>query len=254
MTNNKERIKVTDNRWRQLFVECGGYCSICGDSLVGHKNGKYINLAEAAHIYPHSITAAQKESLKGIIPPANIEAVDNLIFLCSNCHVYQDNETTYEDYCKLKELKDRQMHKLNVDKTVRTVNIDKEINFVIEKLDSMDAADLKGGLSMEPVAVAKKVVNNRLKWKIETYVSKDFHYIGKLLAILDEKKSGRYNAIAAQVRDAYCQAALENTEPNIVFNALVEWLMSKTHGSREACESIISFFVQDCEVFDEISE
>ena len=40
-----------------------------------------------------------------------------------------------------------------------------------------------------------------------------------------------------------------------IFNQMVDWLMTKTLSeSKEACEIVISFFVQNCEVFREITE
>ena len=40
-----------------------------------------------------------------------------------------------------------------------------------------------------------------------------------------------------------------------IFDQLVNWVMAKTCStSREACEAIVSFFVQNCEVFREITK
>lgn len=51
------------------------------------------------------------------------------------------------------------------------------------------------------------------------------------------------------------KASISSNDKVIIFNLLVDWVMSKNPlSSREACEILISFFVQDCEVFDEISE
>ena len=40
-----------------------------------------------------------------------------------------------------------------------------------------------------------------------------------------------------------------------IFERMVDWVHNKTLKiSREACEAVISFFIQNCEVFYEISE
>ena len=40
-----------------------------------------------------------------------------------------------------------------------------------------------------------------------------------------------------------------------IFDNMVHWLQNKTQcASTSACEAVISFFVQNCEVFNEITE
>jgi hypothetical protein len=43
--------------------------------------------------------------------------------------------------------------------------------------------------------------------------------------------------------------------PLNVFHKMAEWLQSKTNqGSIAACEAVISFFIQSCEVFEDASK
>ncbi|MEI3527074.1 MAG: ABC-three component system protein [Bacilli bacterium] len=44
-------------------------------------------------------------------------------------------------------------------------------------------------------------------------------------------------------------------DQNIIFNKMVEWLKFKTQEiTNDACEIVISYFIQNCEVFDEITK
>ena len=47
----------------------------------------------------------------------------------------------------------------------------------------------------------------------------------------------------------------KTTNKEYIFNAMVDWIMKNTGSqSKAACEIVISFFIQNCEVFDEITE
>ena len=74
-----KRISGTENRDMQLLAEVENTCPLCGKSLLGKKAGKIIKRFQKAHIYPHSPNTQQKESLKDIQPPPDIESLDNLI-------------------------------------------------------------------------------------------------------------------------------------------------------------------------------
>ena len=44
-------------------------------------------------------------------------------------------------------------------------------------------------------------------------------------------------------------------DKTLIFSKIVEWIKNNTQSnSVEACEAIVSFFVQNCEVFYEITE
>ena len=38
-----------------------------------------------------------------------------------------------------------------------------------------------------------------------------------------------------------------------IFETISNWLVSQTHCSQTAAEIMVSFFVQDCEVYDKLS-
>ena len=57
------------------------------------------------------------------------------------------------------------------------------------------------------------------------------------------------------MKTAFLEAEEKLSNKNDIFNHLSKWLHTKVPGSTiEACEAVISFFIQDCEVFREITE
>ena len=70
------------------------------------------------------------------------------------------------------------------------------------------------------------------------------------------EKSGlvRFNVFSMQIKLCYLKECTHGRSQQEVYNAIVEWLKNMTNGSRDACDVIVSFFVQNCEVFNEIAE
>ena len=90
-----------------------------------------------------------------------------------------------------------------------------------------------------------------LKRKIKHYVSEYYLFIEEQLRNLDEKEK-KFKIIANQINTAYLSCCTEDKDD--VFNNIVNWLNSKDVTlNYDACVIVVSFFVQNCEVFDEVA-
>ena len=102
----ESRIKPNRNQFAKLISEVDGLCPLCQEELIVSRNGSTTNLSQAAHIYPHSPTTAERELLKNVpMLSSDPESIDNLIMLCHNCHHKFDNPRTVPDYMTLYNLK-----------------------------------------------------------------------------------------------------------------------------------------------------
>ena len=62
-------------------------------------------------------------------------------------------------------------------------------------------------------------------------------------------------SLSEQIRGAFLKMESISKDKSLIFSKIVEWIKNKTQSnSVEACEAIVSFFVQNCEVFYEITE
>jgi 5-methylcytosine-specific restriction endonuclease McrA len=96
-----KRKRPSYNFETRLLVEANSLCPLCGKYLHEEKNNKTLKLYEIAHIYPHSPTPEQLIALKDITKPKEVEAFENMIALCKDCHSKQDFHTTTEEYIRL---------------------------------------------------------------------------------------------------------------------------------------------------------
>ena len=84
-----------------------------------------------------------------------------------------------------------------------------------------------------------------------------YHFVRKHLSELDDAGSN-FKIIANQVQNYYLKLARsKGKSQSDIYYDIVDWIMHKlslSNDYRIACEIVVSFFVQNCEVFDEISK
>ena len=245
------RIKLNKTEEDILFSDCNGLCSLCGRSLVFLKDGKYHRGFQAAHIYPHSPTKQQKDALQDVPLPKDIEGIDNIILLCERSHRIQDCFTSKQEYLKLYNIKQEQLKNRLAKESIEWINFEPEIEKVLEDLERINPNDLMD-LKLDPVEVKQKILDFPLRSKVTGYVIQYFNYIQKKLQSMDKNHTRHAQAIAEEIGMCFTQIKCSDLiiDQNTVFNKIVEALVSKTQGNRSACEIIVSYFVQDCEVFD----
>lgn len=252
------RAAITDNIDMQHIQEVGGYCPLCGKTLLVRKGKRVNKQYQIAHIYPNSPNEHQKEELAGLDRLGRTsEDFENKIALCKDCHGYYDDHTTKKEYLKILNVKKQLLSDSQIRNDVALVEIEKELFIIIEKLFTVNDDELNElELKYNGVKLSNKIEDeySLLRRKIQYNVCSYFNFIKENLKNISDEKNKKFEMIACEVRTAYLKTAQSTENKVAIFNCLVEWLNSKIiEATREACEIIISFFVQDCEVFNEIS-
>lgn len=250
------RKRATENLESIFLDEVHSLCPICGKYLLEEKNGKTVKKYEIAHIYPSSPTPEQLETLKNVPKPKNVESKENWIALCCDCHKRQDFHTTVEDYENLYNTKYRLANQHEAKYSLSEIQIENEIKIVLQKLNVFDEKQhIK--LSYKLVAVDNKIAkeNKSLLNNIRDKVVKYFPFIQDTFKNIEICGQNKFDIITNQIRTSFLKANEQKLSQDDIFNKLVEWLDSKTQNhSRTACEYIIAFFIQNCEVFNEIAQ
>lgn len=242
-----------------LLPEVNGRCPLCGKyPLSQEKNGRILKNYEVAHIYPHSPTNEQLKVLQGVTRADDIESLDNVILLCKDCHSKQDFHTTVEDYNILFNIKKRLQENAISRESLSNHSIDESILKIIYSLKNIKKADLEQlELRLEPLKVVQKIEDNLLLFDdIKEKVVRYYRFVQEQFRLLEGSSSNNFGIVASQIRTAYLKANASGISQEEVFNQLVSWLenINSEISSNIACQIIIAFFVQDCEVFDEISK
>lgn len=251
-SSQSKRKKPTENMGLVLFDEVSAICPKCNKPLMKRK-GVMTKLYEIAHIYPNSPRPNESELLKDEIRlNEDVDHEDNLIALCRDCHKIFDNPRTVEGYREMVAIK-RELQRLSKLKNGWFDNsIDEEINEVIDALASFSGEALEE-LSLDVIKVDEKsdeTLNILVKLKIKNNVKYYYPEVKSKFAEMDRAAPYTSDIIYSQVKTYYIKLKKDGLDQTQIFSALTEWIKN-TVGCKntEVCEIIVSFFVQNCEVY-----
>lgn len=254
----QQRGKPTEAELRLFLREVNYHCPLCGKELQSRKQKKSSEKKfHIAHIYPNSPTEEQYDILQGAARLGdNSESFENKIALCKDCHGTQDFHTTEEEYLELLEIKKTFLRQTALHDATLTLGLENEIENVVKKISGLKESEISG-INYEAVYIANKFVSDEmlLKSKITGYVMTYFTYIRYLFKNMEMTTAFNFDILSGQIRACFIKMDSSGANKSEIFESMVEWINNKTQNiSKFACEAIISFFVQHCEVFYEITE
>ena len=170
-------------------------------------------------------------------------------------HTTQDYHTSLKDYVKLLEIKKKCLRATALHDATQTLGLESEIEMVVKGICNIGIEEYSE-LNFNAVNIANKFTTSEylLKTKISAYIFNYFTYIRDLFTEMDGKNGFMFGILCSQIRCAFLKMNETGASKNEIFDSLVDWINNKTHTvSKEACEAVVSFFVQNCEVFYEIS-
>ncbi|HCQ5654179.1 TPA: hypothetical protein OLY00_003715 [Clostridioides difficile] len=219
-----------DARSLVLLAETGGKCQKCGRVLGIKKEGNDVNYAKVVRL----------------------SETDEVV-LCVECEREIQNASEEVKLALLSEKHDLEVLMAARDATSR-YTIEKQIEQVLREVDLMDVTD-DTQLKIEPVKVENKITEKRLKERVLFDVRRLYQGVNDALDRLAGENKLNVDKFAKSVKRMYEDASESHISQSAIYNLLVETLFEKTGRKyREACEIIISYFVQRCEVFDEITK
>lgn len=252
------RKDPTEAEIRLYLKEVDFRCPLCGVVLQSRNQVKLSHKRfEIAHIYPNRPTILQYEALRGVERLGDdSEAFENKIALCKPCHSTQDFHTTLAEYNKLLNIKKGYLLDTVLNDLTTSLGLEKQIEDVISKLTKVPGDELVD-LNYSPVNLTKKFSSSDalLKTKIWGYVSVYYTFIRDEFRTLDGKNGFLIKVLCDQIKACFLKINTGTDDKVVIFNHIVKWIKEKTLStSTEACEAVVAYFVQNCEVFYEITE
>lgn len=249
----KERRKIPPNEQLILHSEVNGICPLCPTVLIYEKNGRNQKGFEIAHIYPLNPLSKEVELLKNEEKlNSDLDHGDNLICLCNPCHKRYDKDKTVEEYQELlRKKKDILKRKKEQELWSRT-SIEKQIFEIIEVLVDQDF-EFDDNLEYSPKTIDDKTndtITVLTKRKIHQNVQDYFFKISAKFKEIDFVEPMTTEIISSQIKTHYLLLKKQGSNQKEIFDAMVAWLQKHTkQDNREASEIIISYFIQNCEIF-----
>lgn len=181
---------------------------------------------------------------------------DNLIAVCHECFQKYTLSHTNADEKNLKAIKKLQADARSSRQTLDDIEINKGIDLVIENLSNAKPSELKK-LTYDPVSVSRKIDENTsyfLVNDIKNNVTRYYQYIKNTMRNLSLKNVYSDDLIRAQMKESYKQLAAKKLSPEQIFYELSERIRRITKQDIRFCYIVVSYFVQSCEVFHDITK
>lgn len=254
MANSEsKRKKPSENMGLVLFDEVSGICPKCNKPLMKRSKGQMTKLYEIAHIYPNSPRPHELELLKSeILLNEDVDHEDNLIALCRDCHKIFDNPRTIAGYQEMVAIKKELQRLTKIKNGWFDNSIDEEINEVIETLASFSGEALEE-LSISAIKVDDKsdeTLSILVKLKIKNNIKYFYSKIKSKFSEMDKSVPYTSDTIYSQVKTYYMKLRKYGFDQTQIFSALTEWIKKNTNcNNTEVSEILVSFFVQNCEVY-----
>lgn len=250
-----ERKNPSKNEEGLFLDEVDFLCPLCGKYLITNSKQKKYREFEIAHIYPNSPTPWEEGILNDVERLGeNSEDSKNKIALCKSCHGKYDEKKTLDEYIKLLNIKKECLSRQAAKSEVSSITIEDEVTSVLSALDRLNDENINGieKLSYDALKINEKIDDSYLLLRrdISMNVAEYYTFVSQELKNLNQIKNLKFQQIASEVRTAYLKCVSNEDDKSEIFKSLVNWLISKTGGSEEACRIVISFFVQNCEVYD----
>lgn len=184
-------------------------------------------------------------------PVSDVNGQFEHIAVCNNCYEKYKDISNDVVVRSLNEKKKTILAKKSFDKSVDALEMEKEISQVLEALSDADPTELPT-FQYTPVEVKQKIPNDKMLFsKVWTNVVQYFPFVEEKLKQLNNERRLTYEKISWDVKRAYLEFATNETNKEVIFNQLCEWLAEKAQTDKKtACEAIISYYVQNCEVFE----
>jgi len=257
--SNTNESKVTASDEVPFLTESNNHCPLCGNSLFKSVRGRNINNYEVANIYDATFDDEIKKELEVIYPaPSLIDSIDNKIVLCLSCYSDYRVDPTTEKYAQLYSKK--RYYELNkeIASELNGIDVETELYNIIRDLGELSKDQESGLIPLDPKEIVEKIPDDIiLKDDVTRWVLKYYKYIEKQFSDLDATGISRFNIIAHQVGEAFeTLDAMGRLSQKEIFNRLAMWMadqLSYPIDKISVVNIIIAFFVQNCEVFHEIS-
>ncbi len=246
-----------DNEHSILFAEANGCCPLCSKPILFRKpkSGRLSKGYEVAHIYPLNPTLFQATALVDRLPPANINALENVIALCPGCHTKYDTDFQLEEMDRLIEIKAQFLASARANATMSDYKIQEEVYAILDSISSLTGNDLDiPPASFDATTVDKKLrtgMSPLQRLEIKTYAVTFYVRIRDQIRMLEQNDQVAVRLLQNQINSYYL--AMQQQSPDnkdAIFNFVAQWISTRTRRPLLAAKVLTSFFVQNCEVFD----
>ena len=242
-----------------LREECAGKCLICGKRLQNHSIVDIIPKASNVQVR-NEIREALKARGVTDLPDLNgsfdTSSTENHALLDPNCKA--DYETLFnpEKAAKLLIAKRKASQRIALMEKIDSLEIDEYLEELLDSMDSLIDLEKMESLQYAPHDIKEKIepeyvtIRNDVSSKVSMY----YGFIEEQLHQRDGINGFDFDDLAMSVRHCYKNLSKQGLSQDHIYSQMALWVQRMTRCENlVACQILVAFFVQECEVFDEIA-
>ena len=251
--SNKSDKRKLSSESIDVIADYLNLCPKCKkEKLLLTVKGRTIINFKMQYIIPISLNEKKRRNI------ANSKKIETnqQIPLCRKCSLDYEN---CDDASVLAEnLSDcylENSNRIKIDEIEENSDLSEEIGIVIQKISTSQIDNNDINLNLDPKSIDEKIGERcfSLKTIIRNNCNIYYSYVRKLFEEVEKRTDVTFNVIASEIRSAYLKISSAIASKEEIFYRLSDFLLNKiglSQNYRTACIIIISFFVQNCEVFD----
>lgn len=240
-----------------LLMEADHSCPLCGAPLIGQKNDNGLAKYRITSIVPDAPTEELKKELGGSIIHKDQCTSKNKIALCIPCNNAYTANTTKDECLNLLNTKERLSRNSNALEVLDKMYLEEQIEAVIRQIANASPEQLSDELTYNAVRINEKIKKSNIPLlvKVRGFVVPYYNFIKTVFSQLEREGKLIFDDVANDVLRSYRKLQASNLSQDEIYNQLVDWFNKKTNAqSVVACEIIVAFFVQNCEVFHALAQ
>lgn len=248
---NKKVDDVVEYEDVPLLAEANYECPLCHKKLIENVKGQAVKRYKITQIFPDNLDASTAAMFNAACPaPKRLDTPDNLIALHEDCSSEYLLKPTVEEYEKLREIKTEITRNFAAKMAVNSIQLEDDIRTVLDALSQIRDASELVKLEYDALHIDEKFEPEYFILKNETllHVVTYYRYIEKVFSESDAD----FDIIAAEIKISSQKLEKAGLSQPDVVSQLSEWIRNKAKlgsDSKLACNIVVSFFIQNCEVF-----
>ncbi|WP_373486123.1 ABC-three component system protein [Acetobacterium malicum] len=253
----EESVKDTDF---DFLSETNNTCPIYRSPLVQTTKYGTIKKYKIIQIFPDNLDNETAFEFEELIPrPKDLGAAENKIAVSRNFADEYETFPNIEDFQRLINLKKQLMKSKDLKRDITNIDLEDQIAEVLSAIAGIKSTtDLKI-LSYDALRLDDKIktdnfmLRNVLEFRVLSY----YHFIEEQFSLMESDGLLSFKLVASEVSHCFEKLESEGLSQEEICEQLSDWFMSKKESNMKykiACDTIVAFFVQNCEVFHAISK
>lgn len=232
-----------------LLEEVKYTCPLSQTKLVDQVDGIPWCRYTLTPIFPEGLSDSDAAEYAAIYPkPKHPDAPNNLIALSNEEAEKYTLAPTIEKYKQLYEIKRRAETLTKLFSDINRIQLEEEIRVVLATLQNPPDLNDLPELEYTALRIDEKISDKLLRYEVQGHVLHFYRFIENVFS----EQTDNFDEIAASIKKVSRRFESSGLPQGEVIERLSEWIREKaflrSDGSL-ACHIVVSFFIQNCEVF-----